>query len=220
MVCGAIVKYQVLSIKYKAGMKKKFLNYIDCFPSMGSGQAVPRNDGGSRNDGRRGFTMIELLVVIGIMGILATVGLDNYLISQKKARDTQRKSDLNNIGKALESYYQDYGKYPLSGTGGEQGLILGCGNGGGAACVWDGRSPFATNKQTYMTRLPTDPVSGNTYFYYSDGMSFDLYSPLENNQDKAFRGSVDECGLLRTSTCICGSVNCNYKLTDQGVEMP
>ncbi|MBI4059290.1 type II secretion system protein [Candidatus Microgenomates bacterium] len=52
----------------------------------------------------KGFTLIELLVVIGIMGVLATIGLNVYPAAQKQVRDVQRRSDLSEYRKAVEAY--------------------------------------------------------------------------------------------------------------------
>jgi len=61
-----------------------------------------------------GFTLIELLVVISIIGILASLTLASYTGAQKQARDTQRKSDLNQYRNALENYAAaNNGIYPL-----------------------------------------------------------------------------------------------------------
>ncbi|MDP4011661.1 MAG: prepilin-type N-terminal cleavage/methylation domain-containing protein [Candidatus Roizmanbacteria bacterium] len=50
-----------------------------------------------------GFTLIELIVVIGIIGILATIGMSSYANIQKKAKETKVASDLKEIKKAIES---------------------------------------------------------------------------------------------------------------------
>jgi len=67
---------------------------------------------------KRGFTLLELLVVISILSILITLGLSSFSTSQKKGRDAKRKSDLKEIQQALEQYYSVCGyQYPLpSGT--------------------------------------------------------------------------------------------------------
>lgn len=60
----------------------------------------------------KGFTIIELIVVIAIVGVLGaivSVNVNNYL---KKARDARRKADISQIRTALELYYADNGKYP------------------------------------------------------------------------------------------------------------
>lgn len=55
---------------------------------------------------RRGFTVVELLIVITVMGILLILGVVNLRGTQVSARDTERKTDIENIGLQLEIYYK------------------------------------------------------------------------------------------------------------------
>lgn len=64
-----------------------------------------------------GFTIVELLIVIIIIGILATLVIVQFTNQQKKARDTQRKTDINAISSQLEAYYAENGAYPLDVAG-------------------------------------------------------------------------------------------------------
>jgi prepilin-type N-terminal cleavage/methylation domain-containing protein len=59
-----------------------------------------------------GFTIIELLIVIAIIGILATLVLTNFQGAQAKGRDTVRKNDINSLYQKLEEYYNEQGGYP------------------------------------------------------------------------------------------------------------
>lgn len=65
---------------------------------------------------QRGFTIIELLIVIAIIAILALLVLNNFQGAQAKARDTQRQTDINNLHAKLEEYYNDNGNYPATFT--------------------------------------------------------------------------------------------------------
>ena len=60
----------------------------------------------------KGFTLLELLVVIGIIGLLASIVVVNLTGARKKARDIKRVADIKTIQTALESYYGKNGKYP------------------------------------------------------------------------------------------------------------
>ena len=66
---------------------------------------------------KRGFTIVELLVVIVIIGILAAISIVAYNGVTAKARDAQRLQDVKTITKALELYYIDNGHYPNSSCG-------------------------------------------------------------------------------------------------------
>src|SRR5258708_13026190 len=65
-----------------------------------------------------GFTLVELLTVVGIVGILlvAAILILNPVAQFQKANDAKRKSDLTQIQKALETYFNDYEKYPPNPT--------------------------------------------------------------------------------------------------------
>ena len=60
----------------------------------------------------RGFTIVELLIVIVVIGILAGLVVVTYNGIQKKARDTERKTDINALHGQLEAYQAQNGKYP------------------------------------------------------------------------------------------------------------
>lgn len=62
----------------------------------------------------KGFTLIELMVVIGIIGILATMAVPTYKHIVQRAKETVLKQNLFAIRDAIDQYYQDKGKYPES----------------------------------------------------------------------------------------------------------
>ncbi len=67
---------------------------------------------------RKAFTLLELLVVIGIIAILVSLGTFSYSTAQKKARDTKRRGDIKAISNALEQYYSICGfQYPSPASG-------------------------------------------------------------------------------------------------------
>ncbi len=142
-----------------------------------------------------GFTLIELLVVIMLLGALTTILMGNFFTSLKKGRDARRKSDLENIQKALEMYYEDNKTYPASISFG---------------------SSLSSSTKTYMQKIPNDPVAGNNYLYESDGTYYRLFSCIENKLDES--PGVSQTGYVGTPG-ICGTgdcATCKYTVSDSG----
>lgn len=157
---------------------------------------------------KSGFTLVELLIVIVIIGILASIGLGSFNTAQMKSRDSKRKTNLQQIANALEIYYNDKGKYPASNVAGS---IMGCGAGAILECSW-GVDPFSntTTNTIYMTKLPSDP-SEDQYYYYRTAASnskYQLYTHLENTQDK-------DIITITLPSLNCGTATdvCNYGIS-------
>ena len=144
-----------------------------------------------RKQSQAGFTLLEMLVVISIIGILISMLLVNFQSSRERARDAARKADMRQIKSALRLYYNDFQQYPANDG---SNRILGCGTGTGA-CTWGGS--FEANGTQYMNYLPIDPVNNGTYvFRYAQtdsGDGFELWSALENDSDEDATKSVDRC---------------------------
>ncbi len=118
-----------------------------------------------------GFTLLELLIVIVIIGILALLIIPNISSAPKKARDTQRKTDLRAAQKALEEYFVSNQAYPISAS---------------ATDITTALVPLSTGSAPPLKTIPTDPknVSPYTYLYTStDGQTFTLTACLENGGD-------------------------------------
>ncbi len=115
----------------------------------------------------KGFTLIEIMVVVVIIGLLATLVLPRVLGRQEEAFVAKAKSDIRALSSALKLYKLDNFNYPST----EQGLE--------ALVSQPGGDPPAKNWKSggYIERLPTDPW-GYAYQYLSPGenMDFDLWS--------------------------------------------
>jgi len=65
----------------------------------------------------KGFTLLELLIVIALIGILVSLGAASYTAAQKKTRDARRQADMKAIQDAFEQYYaNNNGNYPTSAS--------------------------------------------------------------------------------------------------------
>ncbi len=135
-----------------------------------------------------GFTLVEILAVIAIMGLLVALSLGSFSIAQKRQRDSQRKADLNFIAQALDLYYGDTRSYPcVNGTGYKSNDP--------AVIPW---LPGLTQVYIPTTRgkgetnqIPRDPFFLDRqktvlyfYEYTCDTNSYTLTARLENLKDK------------------------------------
>ena len=64
---------------------------------------------------KKGFTLIELMIVIAIIGILAAIAIPQFAAYRAKSYNSAAQSDLRNVLTVLEAYYADYQKYPSGG---------------------------------------------------------------------------------------------------------
>ena len=111
---------------------------------------------------KNGFTLLELLIVIAIIGILVAMGTASYSTAQKKARDATRRGDMKAIQNAFEQYYADNdGSYP-------------------ASCVTPGTNYLPNG-------LPTDPRGFDYGTGTCDADEYEFYADLEGDGD--FNGS-------------------------------
>ncbi|HSW89956.1 MAG TPA: type II secretion system protein [Patescibacteria group bacterium] len=156
----------------------------------------------------RGFTLIELIIVMAIMAILTAMIAGNFQTSRIKALDARRKSDLKQIQTALETYLNDNAIYPPESSG----KIVACGS-GASPCAW-GEDAMENSKGTiYMAKVPGDvkqPTMQYLYVVSSDQRSYQLFARLENDQDKdnvIFSGK--QCGSDAASLCTYGVSSSN-----------
>src|SRR3989338_9309075 len=129
---------------------------------------------------RKGFTLIEILIVVAIIAILVTLVVPNFLGIRIRARDAKRKSDLSQIQKALELYKSDQSPptYPPSGFNEASNCNQCWSQDGWGVCTGN----------IYFKKFPCDPKDyANSPYYYNldadDNLTYTLTSCLENGQD-------------------------------------
>lgn len=124
---------------------------------------------------KNGFSLIELLIVFGILAILMLVALFVFQKQLIKGRDAKRKADLSNMQRVLEDYLNDEGCYPAS---------LACGQ----------------ELPPYLNLVPCDPIENGDDHVYSYSVSvqdscsrcYKIFTNLENEKDSA----IEEAGCL------------------------
>ncbi len=104
---------------------------------------------------KRGFTLIELMIVVAIIGILAAIAIPNFIRFQARSKQGEAKSNLKSLFTAQRSFYQEKDRYSNAireiGFAPERGNRYSYENGGGAAgCTWEDRSVMPA------TQAPTD----------------------------------------------------------------
>src|SRR5690348_11638976 len=115
----------------------------------------------SRLKQQQGFTLIEIMVVILILGLLATLVVQSLRGATDKAKRTKAMADIAELKTALDRYYIDNGSYPSTEQG-LQALVSPPGQGG-------------ADPDGYIRRVPNDPWN-NPYVYSSDGNTYALKS--------------------------------------------
>ncbi|MDB5777981.1 MAG: ral secretion pathway protein [Polaromonas sp.] len=108
-----------------------------------------------------GFTLIELMVVLVIIGVLAALVVPNVLDRADDARATAAKTDVNNLMQALKLYRLDNQRYPAA----EQGLQ--------ALVAKPTTGPIPSNWKSYVDKLPNDPW-GRPYQYLNPGIKGEI----------------------------------------------
>jgi prepilin-type N-terminal cleavage/methylation domain-containing protein len=126
----------------------------------------------------RGFTLVELMVVVSIIGILSAVVYANFGTSRQIARDNVRKTDLKNLQLAIELYKAQNGVYPL-GCNGTGSPVSWSGNVNGSYACSDGSTEYIVGLvPDFIAALPVDPKAST----YAVGSNFGYVYGASSNQ--------------------------------------
>ena len=148
---------------------------------------------------RKGFTLIEILIVVAIIAILASIVLIGLGPAQQSGRDARRLSDLHEIQNALELYYNKCGFYP-----------------GAANCVggWSNAADMTAVNQAIQgsslginSALPRDPNAAGSYFYesFTGGTTYTLGAKLENLNSSVFTNYTAPNNVPTGHSCTTGA---------------
>lgn len=121
---------------------------------------------------KKGFTLVEIIIVLTIIAILAVIAILAFRSQLFKGRDAQRKADLDRIKIAIEEYEKDHNCYPS--TAADPTIIL-CKPG--------------TGLQPYLDKIPCDPETSASYYYEYDTSNpscpgwYRIYTSLDSTTD-------------------------------------
>ncbi len=161
----------------------------------------------------RAFTLIEILVVIGVIATIIGLIVPNFMGIRQRARDVKRKTELGEMKTALRLYYNDYGIYPANTAGLS---IQGCGAAGdqvcdGSVCTdYDFAAGGGGCDTQYMKQWPDmDPGvdDGWTYTQKISGDDFCLATVMENPGDPDISSSVSKCSANCAAECTVANRN-------------
>lgn len=109
------------------------------------------------NKKQKGFTLVELMIVITVIAILATIGVVSFSRVQKQARDTKRKADMRALATSLQAWFTEKQAYPTA------------------------TQTTAVLVPDYIPVLPKDPLNKTDYTYKNDATlnTYSLCGTLE-----------------------------------------
>ena len=133
-----------------------------------------------------GFTLVELLVVIAVIGLLSSVVLASLTVARRKSRDARRVSDMKQMQIAFEFYFDAFRTYPANGYAGLSAILT----------------------PTYISTVPNEPLGGWPAYRYCQrtATSYALGASLEITPNDLLANDVD----ANYTTGNCTGVNAVY----------
>jgi type II secretory pathway pseudopilin PulG len=151
-----------------------------------------------------GFSTVEIMVVVSIIGILSTISIYGLSEVRAKSRDAERQAELRLLEGAVERYKMKYGEYPTGCNGANEWSAQTVDNDSSHKCTSGGQYIIGLAPE-FIPVLPVDPNpngSNSGYMYYSnsDGTAYKLvvYNSVEAEVDSA-RTKFEACD--RSNVC-------------------
>ncbi len=127
-------------------------------------------------DRQAGFTLVEILIVVSIIGMLASIVLVGLGSFRSRGRDARRAADLRETQNALELYYSKESAYP-------------------DVSDWQALEDALKDAEIGVTSISDDPLGGDThYFYGSNGQNYVLGATIEDPNNQVLKDDVDGSG--------------------------
>lgn len=185
------------------------------------------------------FNKKESIGIVLVLLFIFTLSTYNYFLSLRRARDVQRRDDLTALSEALERYFNDFDRYPLSTP---DGRIIACLPEGWTfedmkkvlggrpilnrdkmfakmvPCEWgkDALADISDNSRAiYLTIIPKDSRSANgySYRYTSTGKHFQLYGVFEGKSNQEYSYAIAGKKIA------CGNKTCNFGKASRGTPL-
>lgn len=123
----------------------------------------------------KGFTLIEILIVVFIIGLLSSIVLVGLGSFRARGRDARRIADIRETQNGLELYYGKFGSYP--------------------AGTWNGLKKTLVDAEVGITSISDDPSGGNAHYQYgTNGQNYVLGAKLEDANSHVLKDDFDGSG--------------------------
>ena len=147
-----------------------------------------------RHRGERGFTLIELMIVVAIIAILAGILIPNFVNARAQAQTSACESNLRAIATAMELYYADHQRYPDAGV------------------IPDALNADAVTYLSNTPRDPADPAATPAKYSFTqptgDGQTYLIACPGNHAPSTLAKVNKDD-GTGKGSSGLCGAQGCS-----------